>query len=447
MWLDELPNTIDGLLGALRQGDLTCAQARAIQRERFMLGAQTFAAVVRHVVEPWQPGLPFSGVAVAHKDIFDQDGYCPGLGRDRGQVCTGTVLAGAPERLRTQGFHQLGTLSMAEDACSATAFTRHLPVPVNPLDPRLAVGGSSSGSAVAVASGMVYASLGTDTAGSVRIPSMTCGVMGLKTTHGLIGRDGMSLLCPSLDSIGVLARSVGDLGHVLQVLEPSLAHPDENVRVAYWDAFAALGTGHESVVAVVNDCWNEFAQPLSVEHHRSVTQCFEQASHHVQIMMSTEVGRGQAERMRGDLACDEVRQLGMLGQALPALFYEQSRAQRAQLLQRLVETAFAEADVLMLPLQLQSLPEADEVYPGGARFSASASLAMHRMCGWINYLGVPALAMPVGKDSRGLPVSLQMIARPCHEWQLIALGQRIQNEIYGPGGIVPRTPQPKEISS
>ncbi|AWB33712.1 amidase [Orrella marina] len=446
MLLDDLPNTIDGLLRALRQGDLTCAQARASQRERFMLGAQTFAGVVRHVVEPWQPGLPFSGVAVAHKDIFEQDGYCPGLGRDGGQVCTGKVLANAPARLRAQGFHQLGTLSMAEDACSATAFTRRLPVPVNPLDPRLAVGGSSSGSAVAVASGMVYASLGTDTAGSVRIPSMTCGVMGLKTTHGLIDREGMPLLCPSLDSIGVLARAVEDLGHVLEVLVPSLERHDPNVSVSYWDAFETLGTGHEPVAQVVRDCWSEFAQPLSAERQRRVTQCFEQASHHVQIMMSTEVGQGQMERIRRDLACDEVRQLGMLGQALPVLFYEQSRAQRGELLQQFVESAFADADVLMLPLQLQSIPDVDEVYPGGARFSANASLAMHRMCGWINYLGLPALAMPVGTDNKGLPVSLQMIARPCHEWQLLEVGQRIQNELYGRDGIVPRTPQQKEIS-
>lgn len=446
MWSDNLPNTIDGLLHALSQGDLTCAQARASQRERFMLGAQATGAVVRHIVEPWQPGLAFSGVAVAHKDIFDQDGYCPGLGRDAGQVCAGHVLADAPARLRAHGFHQLGTLAMAEDACSATAYTRRLPTPVNPLGRDLAVGGSSSGSAVAVSSAMVYASLGTDTAGSVRIPAMTCGVMGLKTTHGLIDRQGMTLLCPSLDTIGVLARSVGDLGHVLQVLSAGLQRDYPQTRVGYWDAFDALGMGQNSVVDVVAQCWREFAQPLAGDDQKAITASFERASHHVQIMMSTEVGQTQADRIRSDLACEEVRHLGMLGQSSPAMFYEQSRAQRVQILSQFLESAFAEADVLMLPLQLQSLPDAEEVYPGGARFSASASLAMHRMCGWINYLGVPALAMPIGTDSRGLPVSLQMIARPRHEWRLLEVAQRIQNELYGPDGIVPKMPQQKETT-
>lgn len=444
---DDLPNTIDGLLRALRSGEMSLAEVRASQRERFLRGGQALGAVVRHIVEPWQDDLPYTGVAVAHKDIFHQDGYAPGLGRDVGSVSTGSALARAPALLRAQGFHQLGTLAMAEDACSATGFTRHLTPPLNPLDPRLAVGGSSSGSAVAVASGMVYASLGTDTAGSVRIPSMTCSVMGLKTTHGLIDRQGMTLLCPSLDTIGVLARSIGDIGHVLKVLAPGLDVDRSPLRVAHWDAFDELQAGADGIASVARSCWRQYARALDARQHELVRACFDQASHHAQVMMSMEVSQTQATRIREGVACEEVRQLGMLGMAMPVQFYQQSRAQRAALLNRFVDSVFAQADVLMLPLQLQSLPSTDDVYPGGASFSASASLAMHRMCGWINYLGLPALSIPVGLDAGGLPVSLQLIARPCHEWQLLELGQRIQNDLYGPDGIVPAMPQLKEISS
>ena len=443
MWSDGLPNTIDGLLQSLRRQEMTFEQVCERQRERFVLGAQAFGCVTRHMVEPWQQGMTYSGVGLAHKDIFEHDGYLPGLGRDRGRAQAGTRLAHAPALLRAQGMHQLGTLCMAEDACSATACTRGIPTPVNPLDPRLAVGGSSSGSGVAVASGMVYASLGTDTAGSVRIPAMTCGVMGLKTTHAVVDRRGLSLLCPSLDSIGVLGRSVSDIGHVLRLVASDLVKvPDQPLRISYWNAFDDLQTGQPEIEELVRRCFIAYAKPgdSPIRNH------FDLASHHVQVMMSTEVWRSQKSRIEVGQACEEVRQLGMIGQALPQDFYRQSIAQRPWVLQRFLDNVMDDVDVLMLPLQLQSLPDVSEVYHGGENFNVTASLAMHRMSGWINYLGLPALAMPIGRDSLGRPVSIQMVARPRHELLLLALGQQIQFDLYGTNGIVPFAPQHKEIS-
>lgn len=443
MWSDGLPNTIDGLLHSLGNREMTFEQACELQRERFVLGAQIFGCVVRHIVEPWQQAMTYSGVGVAHKDIFEQDGYLPGLGRDLGHAHADTHLARAPSLLRKQGMHQLGTLCMAEDACSATAFTRSVPTPVNPLDPNLAVGGSSSGSGVAVASGMVYASLGTDTAGSVRIPAMTCGVMGLKTTHALVDRRGLSLVCRGLDSIGVLGRSVSDIGHVLRLLAPDLIKvPDQALRVSYWNAFDDLQTGQSDIEELVLRCFSAYGKPGAAQ----VRKHFELASHHVQVMMSTEVGRSQKSRIVQGQACEEVRQLGMIGMVLPESFYHQSVIQRPRALQQFLDDVMADTDVLMLPLQLQSLADVSEVYQGGKNFNVTASLAMHRMCGWINYLGLPALAIPVGLDSRGRPVSIQLVARPRHELLLLALGQKIQLDIYGTNGIVPFAPLHKEIS-
>ena len=439
MWSDELPNTIDGLLHSLGSGEMSFERACELQRERFVLGAPIFGCVIRHMVEPWQQGMTYSGVGVAHKDIFDQEGYLPGLGRDLGHAHAGTHLARAPTLLRNQGMHQLGTLCMAEDACSATAFTRNVPTPVNPLDPNLAVGGSSSGSGVAVASGMVYASLGTDTAGSVRIPAMTCGVMGLKTTHALVDRRGLSLVCHGLDSIGVLGRSVSDIGHVLGLLAPDLTKvPDQALRVSYWNAFDDLQTGQSDIEERVLRCFNAYGRPGAAQVRRH----FDLASHHVQVMMSTEVARSQKSRIVLGQACEEVRQLGMIGMALPESFYHESVTQRPQALQQFLDEVMADTDVLMLPLQLQSLADVSEVYPGGKNFNVTASLAMHRMCGWINYLGLPALAIPIGQDSRGRPVSIQLVARPRHELLLLALGQKIQSDVYGTNGIVPFAPQP-----
>lgn len=443
MWSDGLPNTIDGLLQTLRSKDMTFEQACELQRERFVLGAQAFGCVIRHIVEPWHQSAPYSGVGVAHKDIFEHDGYLPGLGRDHGHAQAGTRLARAPALLRAQGMHQLGTLAMAEDACSATAFTRRVPTPINPLDPSLAVGGSSSGSGVAVASGMVYASLGTDTAGSVRIPAMTCGVLGLKTTHALVDRQGLSLISPGLDSIGVLGRSVADIGHVLRLLATDLVKvPQQQLRVAYWNAFDDLQAGQQDVIEHVRRCFVAYGNAGS----KMIRNHFDLASHHAQVMMSAEVGQSQKSRIDQGQACEEVRQLGMIGRALPDCFYHQSVVQRPWALQRFLDDVMVDTDVLMVPLQLQSLADVSEVYHGGKNFNVTASLAMHRMCGWINYLGLPALALPIGQDAKGHPVSIQLIARPRHELLLLALGQKIQFDVYGTDGIVPFAPQSKEIS-
>lgn len=429
-----LANTIEGLRLALRAGNVSFEEACELQHQRFAEMAQSYGCVIRQIDEPWSRDLPFAGVGVAHKDIFEQDGYLPGLGRDRGSPDPAATLAAAPAALRASGMTQLGTLSMAEDACSATAYTRKLPVPLNPVDQTLAVGGSSSGSAVAVACGMVYASLGTDTAGSVRIPSMTCGVMGLKTTHALVDRTGMTIVCPSLDSIGVLARSSSDLRSVINILAPALPNGSERrLRVGHWDAFDAMGSGAGEIAELVRCCFAQYSD----KEVQGVMPHFECASHHVQVMMSSEVASTQSERIRADLACEEVRQLGLTGRALPADFYRQSCLQRPGRLQMFLDEVFGDIDVLMLPLQLQPLPRTDQVYPGAEAFSVSASLSMHRMCGWINYLGLPALAMPIGRDCNGRSVSIQMVARPRHELSLLQVGELIQNDLYGPDGIVP----------
>src|SRR5690606_25648989 len=108
------------------------------------------------------------------------------------------------------GATTLGTLSMAEFASGITGENPNLPLPVNPLGARYAVGGSSSGSAVAVAAGLCYGSLGTDTAGSLRIPAATCGIFTLKPTQNVLELQGCYPLAPSLDTAGIMTRSALD---------------------------------------------------------------------------------------------------------------------------------------------------------------------------------------------------------------------------------------------
>src|SRR5690606_17274620 len=170
--------------------------------------------------------LPLAGVGMAHKDIFAMRGRLPYCGTPAPVATAGNVTPEV-QRLAQAGATTLAAVGMAEFACGATGESPHLPQPVNPVHPLAAVGGSSSGSGVAVAAGLCYASLGTDTAGSVRIPAATCGIVGFKPGRGVLPNTGTHPLAPSLDTVGVLARSARDAAQVFA----AMLSPDQRQRL------------------------------------------------------------------------------------------------------------------------------------------------------------------------------------------------------------------------
>jgi Asp-tRNA(Asn)/Glu-tRNA(Gln) amidotransferase A subunit family amidase len=353
------------------------------------------------------------------------------LGRDRGRSVAGVINAPAIAALQQAGALNLGALPMAEDACSATGQTANLPTPLNPLGAHLAVGGSSSGSAVAVAAGMVYGSLGTDTAGSVRIPAMTCGVMGLKTTHGLISTQGVAPLSPSLDSVGILARSVQDLRSILQVLTPDIVAKvvTQPLRTAFWLDGVNV---EDDIRHVIEPLLTQYGQrSLDLTHHEPRATALQQ------LLMAYETGQTHHARITRGIACKQVTDLGILGIGIPNHWFSEALATREHCTRAFTELAFAKADVLLMPLQVGALPGIEEVYIGMQGFQPTKLLALHRYCGWINYLGLPALAIPVGLDTNGLPVSIQLVARPFHEHHLLALAHQLQQDLIGEDGIRP----------
>jgi Asp-tRNA(Asn)/Glu-tRNA(Gln) amidotransferase A subunit family amidase len=431
----SLPNTISGLLEQIACGEITVQQALRLQEQQFRTRGEQLQCVSNFYDSHWnQTGSeprPMSGVAVAHKDIFDQPGRLPGLGRDHGQSQAGVTQALAPARLAAAGCVDLGALAMAEDACAAVAMTRRLPTPINPLGAQVAVGGSSSGSGVAVAAGMVYASLGTDTAGSVRMPAMTCGVMGLKTTHGLISRQGVAPLSVSLDSVGILARSTQDLRLVLkEVCEPGVLKSAPNaLRASFWWPEQLIAQPLHTPIQTVMHAYAKTS--IDIARHEA------RATQFMQVIMAHETGLLHHQRIANGLACPEVAELGTLGLALPHPWYMSALQARAACLKAFLRDVFHQTDVLVVPLQTDVLPDCEQVYPGSARFSSRTLLSLHRLCGWVNYLGLPALAMPVAYDARGLPISVQIIGRPHEELALLQFAQRLEHEIHGSDGIAP----------
>src|SRR5580693_2484506 len=166
-----------------------------------------------------------AGLRLAVKDLIDMEGVPTTAGsravadRAKPALADAACLAGA----RAADVVIVGKTNLNELAYGASGLNEHYGTPVNPLDPALLPGGSSSGSAVAVADGDADLAYGTDTGGSIRVPAAYCGITGLKTTHGRVPAGGVWPLAPSLDSVGPMARDVAGLVAGMALLEPGFA--------------------------------------------------------------------------------------------------------------------------------------------------------------------------------------------------------------------------------
>ena len=178
---------------------------------------------------------PLHGVPLAHKDMFYRQGKVSTCGSKIRADWVADSTACVLERLDAAGAIQIGTLNMTEFAYGPTGQNAFLGDARNPWNPAHITGGSSSGSAVSVASRTVFGALGSDTAGSVRMPAALCGITGMKTTFGRVSRAGCMPLSQSLDTIGALTRSVEDNALMLSVLAGADARDGSTLAVAVPD--------------------------------------------------------------------------------------------------------------------------------------------------------------------------------------------------------------------
>lgn len=437
--MTALPATLTQLQGLLRNGALSVSESLVLQRERLANMQESYGCVVRPLLDPEDrsfgtgAGQPLSGIGVAHKDIFELEGWAPGLGHDQGRPQAHGTVAEVVDRLAKAGAANLATLAMAEYACGATGANDRLAPIKNPLGDTLAVGGSSSGSAVAVASEMAYASLGTDTAGSVRIPAATCGVLGLKTTHGLLSASGVHPLAPSLDGVGLLTRSAQDARVLLCALvEPTELRPAVPApRLKAWlpadrvdaivaDALEALA--REYGAETCPNAWPDFALWTSLSE---IVLHFEAAATHHAALVA---GRMSAS----------VEAVALPGLAVPASWHRAALRDRMRHATSFFETHLRDHDILMLPALLRPLPQWSSVTPGAADFEPRQLLSLYSCMGFVNYLGFPSLVVPIAADAQGRPISAQFIGRPYEEQTLLAFADRIEHDRFGEDGFTRR---------
>ena len=378
------------------------------------------------IIDPSATAGPLGGMPYAAKDIFRIAGRAPTCGL---AVPADLGIAGESDLLdrldrvggARVGFTQLTELAYEPSGHNAARGRTH-----NPWHPDFIAGGSSSGSAAAVASGSVVVALGSDTAGSLRIPAQACGVTAWKPTYGVVSARGAMALAPSLDTIGLLARSATDLMPALDAIAEAVVSRDPapirgavvlsdlvdmaepSVRHACRAGIAAIEAAGVALASHDGDALLGRIDPPVL----TVLQA-EAARAHRALIETPTLAPVLRKRLAKGLAIDD-RELAA------------ALAQRAPLVAEFVDQVLGTADVALLPVMAIRTPPSAECDPDTPTFRPRTLYELSRFTRFVNLLGLPAVALPVGFDDRGLPVALQIVGRSNSDAALVALAAAVQ---------------------
>ncbi len=422
--------------GAIRPSELTEAALRRIEGDpearRCFLRLDAVQARERaRRLDAATPSGALHGLPLANKDLFSRPGVTVTMSAHPDFHLRGGKTAPVLAALDAAGGVDLGGLHLSEFAMGPAGWSAQYGFLANPRDGALVTGGSSSGSAAAVARRLVFGALGTDTGGSIRIPAAFCGIVGLKPTAGLLPLAGCFPVSQSLDTIGPLARTVRDCARLFDViagnggacetaveqparlrygiLDPSCLPmpPEPAVAAAFAAGVARLEAAGLPVVPVRIDTLAELASLCAV-------------------VFLTEAGAVHAHRLATarERIGPQVAERLLQGLAFPGSLYLLAREARQTHLARLRAEVFDKADVLLLPTA-PVLPPRREAYDAlpdtGAILDFNARLGAYTPA--FSYLGVPALSMPFGGP---LGFGLQLVADSGREAVLLAAARGIE---------------------
>lgn len=378
---------------------------------------------------------PLHGVPISIKDlILTREAPTTAGSRIFGDGLPAGEDAPVARRVRRAGALIIGKTNLHEIALGVTTVNEHFGPAKNPWDPTRVAGGSSGGSAVAVATGMGQASIGSDTRGSIRIPSACCGVTGLKPSYGLVATEGVLPLAPTLDHVGPMARSVEDVAVLLGAMVGRRALADQVLRavdrkprrltIAVSEYF--LRDADPEIAAAVEKALRRFAKVghrlVSVEipeleeslEASRVIVLAEAIAFHDHHLKRNPGGYGPIVRSRLEG-----------GYQLSAMQYVRAEEQRVMLIAACAEL-FRNTDLLVgatLPVSAPPIGT-QTVALGGQTLSISEALCRYNAPQ--NLTGVPALSLPCGFTRSGLPIGLQLVAGLGRDATVLALGAEFQ---------------------
>jgi aspartyl-tRNA(Asn)/glutamyl-tRNA(Gln) amidotransferase subunit A len=404
-------------------------KARRRRREGARAHAAALAPVLNAFVEivpPAASGMlgPLNGLPYAAKDMFRTPTREPGCGFGIGGAFGIEGYSDPIARLSAAGADLIGFTNMTELAYEPSGFNATRARVRNPWNLDFISGGSSSGSAAAVASGAVVAALGSDTGGSLRIPAHACGLTACKPSHGLVSTRGAMPLAPTLDTVGLLARSANDL-LLLQPLigSPSAAEPPRRAVVAddvVAECVSAIRRCLADAVAAIETVG------IAIERRRTLMPALEAIDHHALIVMQGESVRQHRSRLEDAALAPALRRRLAKGLNIADEMLAASVTARDRLVRQFDEAVLSDGDIIVLPVMPITTPTADRCDPASDRFSARTLYALSRWTRFVNMLGFPAVAMPAGFDDNAMPVGVQIIGRAGTDLALLELVRHVQ---------------------
>ena len=407
------------------QAQHTVAATASTRARRFESRLRAFVEIECPDVEPSTNGsLAF--IPYAAKDLFVAPKHRPKCGLtdvlDFGLSGYADVL----RRLDDAGACRVGFTAMTELAYEPSGYNAVSTFPRNPWDLDFITGGSSSGSAVAVTSGAVVIALGSDTGGSIRIPSHCTGATGWKPSWGAVSVVGALPLAPFLDCVGLLARCAADLAPAAAMLAADLGaqRAIESVVVltdALRGAEASVRNPCQHGIDAIRACG------VAVSHVDGLP-AMEAIDVHAMIVMQGEAARVHAGRLDQPTISPVLRRRLAKGLTIDDATLAASRAARPHLVKDFEEQVLGKSDVAILPVMAIRTPPLAEADPTSPLFSARRLYELSHYTRFVNMLGLPAVSIPVGFDDRGLPVAIQMIGRPGSDFDLIAFAVRVQEK-------------------
>lgn len=382
---------------------------------------------------------PLHGVPISIKDMFATRGVRT--------TCGSKVLADwvpdhdatAVARLRSAGAIIVGKTNMHEFAYGVTSDNQFYGPVHNPWDRKRVPGGSSGGSGAAVASGLGFASLGSDTGGSIRIPSAVCGTAGLKPTYGRVSRYGAIPLAWSIDHVGPLARSAADAAVMLQALAGPDPHDSTCSRRRVPDFSAGLQQGvHGLRIGIPQQYFFEHVDPeIASAVHAAIAKLEGMGARvetvslpHLDLCSAAEahITLAEATSYHEPYMKTKIDQYGAgvrtdleAGKYLLATDYVKSQRART-LLKQVFAAAFQKVDVIASPTVPAFPPLIGEVFVQSGDLREHVIDAFLRFAIPYNLAGLPALTVPCGFSRAGLPIGLQVAGKPFDEATLIRVG-------------------------
>ena len=408
---------------------------------------------------------PLAGMVVAIKDVL-----CV---KDEPVSCGSKILehfislydATAVRRLLDADAVVVGKTNMDEFAMGSSTENSAFGPVLNPVDETRVPGGSSGGSCVAVAAGMSHTALGTDTGGSIRQPAAFCGVVGLKPTYGRVSRYGLVALSSSFDQVGPFARTVADAARVLQVIAGYDENDSTSVKVVVPNYLSTLTNDVAGMKIGVPE--EAFGEGLQDEVRHSIERTMDRlrtagaslrkvtlphSKYNIStyyILMTAEASsnlarydgarygcRSEGVRDLRDMYLDsrsegfgaETKRRIMLGTYVLSAGYYEAYYRKAQKVRRLIQNdffnAFAEVDCLLMPTapttafrRGEKINDPLQMYLSDV-YTVSANLA-----------GVPAISVPCGKDSNGLPIGVQFVGRHFDEPTILRAADFVESTV------------------